>query len=182
MSHGKNSVLTPWEMETENQKQLESNPLYKPERAEAISQLVRSVAADATKDRERINLRDTGRVREISEDYITACTQTPIIPSKSGLARALGYSRSGVWCFMRDNPEHPTSLYLDVLFDAFSECYDIAAMTGQIPAIFAIFIQKAQYGLRDNAPLDIPTAADPLGNQKTTAEIMEKYMDLIEED
>ena len=58
-----------------------------------------------------------------------------------------------------------------MLFDMFSECYDVAALGGNIHPIYAIFTQKAQYQLRDNTPIDEPENNNPLGEPLSEEEL-----------
>ena len=154
---GKNTALSPAEMDAMNRSIVEGNHLYDNSvegRAGTIQEIVTVVGNDALIDRKKVDLRDLEEVKRVAREYIDSCQRAPLLPSKSGLCRSLGYSRQGLWLFMRDNKGSATEDFLSQLFDAFSETYDIAAMGGTIHPIYAIFTQKAQYQLRDNAPVD----------------------------
>ena len=180
---GKNQALTPSEMDMMNRDLVIDNHLYDVggSRAGTISEIVSVIGSDVIKERAKIDLRDTAEVKRIAAQYIESCQRVPVLPSKSGLCRSLGYSRQGLWLFMRDNGNHPTTDFLERLFDGFSETYDIAAMGGTIHPVYAIFTQKAQYGLVDNPPQEELPAADPLGSPRTPEEIEALYRDLPDE-
>ena len=168
---GKNTALSFAEMDEMNREFAESNHLYdttKGGRTEAITQIVTELGNDALTDRKKVNLRDVKEVKRIAAEYIASCKRTPLLPSKSGLSRSLGYSRQGIWLFMRNNPDSETAEFLSMLFDMFSECYDVAALGGNIHPIYAIFTQKAQYQLRDNTPIE------EIGNDEKEMGIAEK--------
>lgn len=81
---------------------------------------------------------------------------------------------------MRDNYGSETEEFLSMLFDGFSEAYDIAAMGGSIHPIYAIFTQKAQYGLRDN-DRPIEPRDTPMGDPTPLNELFQKYAIFEEE-
>lgn len=143
-------------------------------RTETIGEIVRVIGADVCTERRKVNLRDLKSVQRVAQEYIESCARTPILPSKSGLCRALGYSRKAIWNYQRENFGSETEEYLSQLFDAFSEAYDVAAMGGSIHPIYAIFTQKAQYGLRDN-DRPIEPKDSPLGDVTSLDELVEKY-------
>ncbi len=178
MKTGKHEAMTPYEMDEMNLQTVASNHLYDNTggRSETVAEIVRIIAEDISKDRKRVSLTDTEAVKRVTLDYIASCERTPLLPSKSGLCRALGYSRKGVYLFMRDNYGHPTEDYLSRVFDGFSEAYDVAAMGGSIHPVYAIFTQKAQYGLNDR-PVEEPEAKNLLGEITPLDELITRYAD-----
>lgn len=187
MKTGKNEALTYSEMEEMNVQLAKDNHLYMGDgvsRREAISGIVGTIAQDVAKEREKVDLRDTKQVKLIAQRYLEACSNTGVLPSKSGLARSLGYSRAGLWLFVKDNPDHRTTELLNILFDAFLEAMDLAASSGSVHAIYSIWIEKSQYDMRDNTPIQPPKGSGPLGPHKTEEElreIFEKYIVIDEE-
>ena len=85
---------------------------------------------------------------------------------------------------MRRNPDHPSSEFLLVTFDAFSEMMSMASLTGSIQPIVSIFLQKALYNVHENEPEE-PIAPDVLGIGTNTDELAEeiarKYSELPED-
>lgn len=183
MLNGKNSALTPAEMDMMNADFRDGNHLYtsdsRSDRAGVIAEIVNVIGDDVMKERRKVNLRDTETVKEIAQEYVKSCQRSILLPSKAGLSRALGYSRKGLYLFMRDNVGHPTEEFLSILFDAFSEAYDVAAMGGAIQQVYAIFTQKAQYGLVDNPERETDPAKDMLGPVQTAEEIIKKYAEAL---
>ena len=121
-------------------------------------------------------MRDTGTVRKVMDSYMKSCDTVGIIPCKSGAARAMGISVQGVRSFMVGNPDHPTTEFLEIVFDLFSETLNNAALSGLSQPIYSIFLQKAIYGMRDNLAIEI-TQPDrgPLHPQATPDEIAQKW-------
>ncbi len=185
MKGGKNYALTPVEMDEYNKSVIVDNHLYPDtgdSRNAVISGIVTVIGNDLMKERIKIDLFNIRQVKEVAMEYVQSCQRTSALPSKSGLCRSLGYSRKGVWLFMKEHPEHDTTDFLERLFDGFSEAYDIAAMGGSIHPIYAIFTQKAQFGLRDTNNQDYESHyRNPLGKVLSAEEIEEKYSYLMED-
>lgn len=182
MRTGKNKPMSLEQMNEMNTELIVGNHLYPDavtDRADAIRGIVGTIGNDVMRDRERVDLRDTESVKTVAQIYLKSCEITGMLPSKSGLARGMGYSRAGIWAFMRDNPGHRTTEFLSVLFDAFSEAVDLAAMGNSIHPIYAIFTQKAQYDLRDNAPIPDPPKRSPLDGALSEEELRKRIAELV---
>ena len=157
MTRGKNNALSIPEIDIMNEELKAGNHLYPADgRRENVSAIVDAVCSDVAEVRDRVDLRDSRTVRQIVKDYIESCSRIGILPSKSGLSRALGYSRKGLYLYCRDHPNDETARFLEIAFDSFSEALDIAASGGTVHPIFAIWIAKSQYNQRDNLPLEEP--------------------------
>lgn len=182
MKTGKNKPMSLEQMNEMNTEIVAGNHLYPDavtDRADAIRGIVATIGTDVIRDRERVDLRDTESVKAVAQIYLKSCEITGLLPSKSGLARGMGYSRAGIWAFMRSNPEHRTTEFLSIMFDAFSEAVDVAAMGNTIHPIYAIFTQKAQYDLRDNAPIPEPPKRSPLDGVQSQEELARKLAEII---
>ena len=89
-------------------------------------------------------------------------------------------SHYGLDKFVKDHPNHPTTDFLMVLFDAFAEAMSQASLSGSVHPIVSIFLQKALYGVRENDPIAQPTDT-PLGEAKATNELYKKYLPSYED-
>ena len=110
--------------------------------------------------------------------YLHSCERTGAIPSKIGLARACGVNRKSFDKFMREHPDHPTTAFLEIVTDAFSEALTQASLNGSVQPIVSIFLQKALYGMRENEQI-APPAENPLGETTSTEELMKKYEEIV---
>ena len=109
-----------------------------------------------------------------------SCDRTGIIPSKIGLARAMGITRAAADSYIRNHPESDTARFLLLMFDGFAEMLSMSSLSGSIHPICAIFLQKALYGFRDNEQIDEP--AEPKEVELTPEEIAAKYSDWLPEE
>lgn len=146
--------MLPSEIDEMNEGLIVGNHLYS--RDIDGSEKMREVIRNATKglDRQPISLADTAAVQVTAEAYVDSCIRTPILPTRSGLSLALGHSRIAIFDFMKRNPGHKTSVYLQKLFDSFSEALDHAALSGVTQPVYSIFVQKSVYGRVDNPQFD----------------------------
>ncbi len=130
---------------------------------EKVSAIVGTLANELSELPEKISLNDTALVLTVAKQYVNACAAVGSIPSKIGCCRAFGCSRQAVDNFMLRNPEHPTTDLLQILFDAFAEALNNAALTGSCHPIVGIFISKAVYQWKESVVLETPVSK-PLGD------------------
>ena len=137
-----------------------------------------STAAEMALDPgKKIKLADTEMVIRTAERYLQSCQRVGTVPSKSGLAVACGCGRKALDTFIRNHPGHKTSEFLEVLFEEFADINIQAGQSGSCHPIFAMFVLKALYQLRENEQI-APTAENPLGELTDTDTLMKKYDEL----
>lgn len=139
-----------------------------------VEAIVSQLAADLAEIPQKANLRDTEQIKRICIAYVASCAKAGVIPTKIGLARALGMSRRAVDYFMERHPEHETAQVLELVFDAFAEALSTAALAGSVQQVFAIFVSKCIYKWEDSVTIKT-TPPDPLDNKKSVSEIMARY-------
>ena len=148
-----------------------------------ISALVAKCAIELSQsaNNDPVALNDTDIVKSRTIAYISACAEASCFPSVNGWARSMGMSRSAIYDFRNRNPEHETSRWIDLTLDAFSEVLSESALRNNCNSIVAIFIQKAQYGMREQVELIKPVINNSLGLLQSADEIREKYKDLVDD-
>ena len=139
-----------------------------------VSTLIKNAAKELS-SMGRISLNDTATIRQKTFEYLDACKETGVVPAKTGLARAFGVSRQAIDDFMKRNPTHETSLFLDVVLDAFVEVLTNSALYGGTNIIMSIFLSKAIYKLRDNTTLEIVNTSASDNDYSTPEQIARKY-------
>ena len=139
-----------------------------------VSAIVEQLAEELAEIPQKADLRDTEQIKRICVAYVASCAKAGTIPSKIGLARALGMSRKTVDVFLQRHPEHETAQALELVFDAFAEALSTAALAGSVQQVYAIFISKCLYAWEDTVTIKaIPP--DPMDRQRTAAEILARY-------
>ena len=145
-----------------------------------VSAIVEAVTKDTAQKIEKTNLRDLNSVVIVTKEYLKSCLQTGILPSKSGHARALGYSRQAINRFLASHDEHnETAEYLRILYDSFAETLEMASLTNRVHPILSIFILKSIYGRieHEETPEEKPNS---LGDNMNANELVEKYRQYLE--
>ena len=153
-----------------------------------ISQLVAN-AADGMQNlldpRKRVPLADTQRIAEISIQYVRACSESATLPTISGLAKAIGCTRSAIYDFIKKHPDHESAKWFEDFSDTAADVMMQAALSGTVAPVPAIFIAKARYNWRDAITIEA-VPVDPLGKEYTAEEIkkriIENVVDLPEDD
>lgn len=183
--------LTENEMTTIETERRENSRLYKRDNAEfadtQIADLVSAMTEELSalsKAPKPVSLTDTERVKRLTIDYIKNCANAATLPSTSGLARALGLTRSALYdCINRKSPEE-TAKWLEITKDGFAELLSNSALKNSVNPIPGIFILKSVYGLREGLELFTTSRQDnygPFGAGLTAEELAAKYADLPED-
>lgn len=142
--------------------------------ADAIAEAAKMVLTDENK----IHLTNTKQVVEVAERYLRSCERVGKIPSKAGLAVAFGIGNKAAFDnFISRQPEHKTSIFLNILFEEFADINIQAGQSGSCHPIFAMYILKALYGVRENEPIQ-KAAESPLGSITDMDELMKKYEEI----
>lgn len=166
-----------------------SSKLYKAENAEFIngqlSTMINSMGSEliTSEVKEKISLGDTRAVKNQTIIYIGNCAHTATLPSIAGLARALGTTRQAIYEYIKYGTNTEAAAWLEQCKDLFSDMLSNAALRGCCNPVVAIFLQKAQFGLRETSTLEIAPVKteDPLG-RKPTLEELEAAIDALPDD
>ena len=171
-------VASDEQMEEIAERQLTS-PLYAKgvDSGDKVSLIIHNLTRELADVGASIRFDDTEMVKRCVIRYLQACENKGAFPNLMGLARALGVSNGAIRNFMRRHPDHPTTHFLEIVLDAFSDALQQAALSGSVKEVYSIFLQKALYQLRDNDPVR-ESKGDPLGEQVNTAAIIDKYADI----
>lgn len=158
--------------------------LYRAETAafsdQQISELVQRTARELDAARAKINLSDTETVREVTQEYLSACVDTSTVPSISGLCRALGCSRTAFYHIVNTRTPRETADFFETVHDAFSDVLAEASLRGAVQPVVAIFLQKALFGHSEKVEI-VATAkpSSPLGEQADQAALEAKLADVV---
>lgn len=144
-----------------------------------VSSIVEQLAEELTKIPQKADLRDTEQIKKVVISYVSMCSEAGAIPSKIGLARALGMSRRTVDYFLERHPDHPTAELLELAFDAFAEALSMAALANATNNVYSIFLSKALYRFEDTVSVKT-VPPDPMDGKQSAKEIYERWKDKID--
>ena len=143
-------------------------------------EMILDASAAALDPGKKIKLADTKQVIRTLDRYLKSCERIGAIPNKSGFAVACGTNRNAFTRFAAAHPEHPTTKFLEVVFESFADINVQAGQSGSCHPIFAMFVLKALYQMRENDKVEQP-AENPLGEITDTSELMKKYAEMLPE-
>lgn len=144
-----------------------------------VEAIVEQLAKELVEIPQKADLKNTEQIKKIVISYVAMCAKAGAIPSKIGLARALGMSRRTVDYFLERHPEHPTAEVLELAFDAFAEALSTAALANATNNVYSIFLSKALYKFEDTVTVKaIPP--DPMDAKSSAAEIMARWKDQLD--
>ena len=156
-----------------------TSPIYSKDinPGDKIGILVNQLTRDLADVGEAIRFEDTEMLRRVTIRYLVACEKKGVIPSSQGLSRAFGVTNSAMKQFMRRHPDHPSARFLEIVLDGFSDTLQQATLSGSVKEVYSIFLQKALYNLRDNAPIQ-GAIENPIGEAESTSSIADKYANI----
>ena len=129
-----------------------------------------------------VDMSNNEQVTQRVDEYFQLCADNDMKPGMAGLALAFGYDRRSLWEFINGKRAKNQDV-ADTLKKA-SEILDIMMETymqnGKINPVSGIFLMKNNLGYTDKQEVVI-TPQSPLGDQKDTKAIEEKYRDSIGE-
>ena len=124
--------------------------------------------------RGKVDLHDTGRVKEITADYLTRCRDDGAIPTVMGLAASLGISRRWLNMFMSENPGHATTAFLDIYKELSADAIAQAGLGRFISETLSIFILKNCNGWADRIEIEATPNTQPLGDSVDRAALEQR--------
>ena len=126
--------------------------------------------------RAKVDLAQTEDVRNRVSVYMDACAESGTFPSMSGLC-AFGFNVSRQWVsrWKLQHPQHPTTMFLDTVSDAFASILVNAGLYGNASAPMCIFELKNTAGYRDQVDI-APVKVKPEQPEVDIEEIRRRYM------
>ncbi len=126
---------------------------------------------------------DTKNIEQLEErifTYFSVCAEDDMRPTVVGLALAIGTDRRRLWEWSKTET--------DVRSDTIKKAYQMLNLLmeeymqhGKMNPISAIFLMKNNFGYSDTQEF-VLTPNSPLGQQKSTEEIEQRYIDSVAED
>lgn len=144
--------------------------------AESVRLNVQRLYNTIRREREAVDLDNTGIVRQRALEYLQSCAEVPTTPTVSGLyALGLGLSRQAVaqWCIR--HPNHQTAQFIEVLKESFADLLAASALGGSVAPVPAIFVLKNCYGWIDRMQVTpaVPVRAE---DEYSAEDIAKRYM------
>lgn len=139
-----------------------------------VQNIVSQLAAELVDIPKKADLRDTEQIRMICISYMAMCSEAGVLPTKQGLARAMGMTRRNLDYFCSSHADHPTAQMLEVMFDGFAEALNTAALAKAVDNVTSIFLSKALFQYIDKVTIE-PVSVDPLGERRDVEAILKRY-------
>ncbi len=128
----------------------------------------------------KIDLNDVSQIEERICTYFSVCAEDDMKPSVTGLALAIGICRKTLWQWSqgensdRSNTIKKAYTILNLMMEEYMQ-------NGKINPVSGIFLMKNNFGYSDKQEF-VLTPNSPLGQQKSTEELEQKYIDSVAED
>lgn len=175
------------EMIESGRQQRQSSKLYKAQSAEFSATRIAELISKTTKElgevakTEPVSLSDTATVQERTILYLRACQDAAALPSVAGLARSMGLTRRSLYHCIENHSPAATAHWLEVCRDAFSDVLSDTALRNDCNSIVAIFLQKAQFGLRETVEI-VAKTENPIGEEINPEVLAERIAGSVVDD
>ena len=183
-----NEIMTQTEM-IEAEKKTKSSSIYKVKSMEASDKAISESVVKGLHELEmidkggKIDLENVNLVKAVSKEYIRACATSSTFPTMNGLARSMGLCSGTLYYWMREKSTTDTAKWFEILRDLFADILQEGALRNNANPVVSIFILKARFGLKDNAPAEDPKdqerIMDEERDRERVAELRRKYADLL---
>lgn len=124
---------------------------------------------------EHISLSDTAELKKRTLIYLKACEENAVFPSKSGLARCLGYSRRELDNWITQHQGTETARWLISFSDVCAEILHQAALTKNTSEITTIFLSKALYGMVETSNITLSQGQGDIKPEVNTDTLRAEY-------
>lgn len=113
--------------------------------------------------------------------YLGYCAENGIIPNNMNAYFAIGITRQDItaWYAGNRSPEHKQ--FADDIKQFFASIHEQAGGENIVNPILSIYWSKSHDGMSDNPRIEV-TVNDPLGEKASSAEIADRYRDLLPSD
>lgn len=113
--------------------------------------------------------------------YLQYCADHGVIPNNMNAYFAIGIVRQDIsaWKAGTRTPEHKQ--FAEDITQFFASIHEQAGGEGIVNPILSIYWSKSHDGMSDNPRVEV-TVTDPLGDRASSAEIADRYKDILPED
>jgi hypothetical protein len=125
----------------------------------------------------KFDTKDIPLLQERIETYFTICAEDDQKPSVAGLALAVGVDRKTIWQWSQtENSDRSNTIkrayqILNLMMEGYMQ-------NGKINPVSGIFLMKNNFGYTDKQEV-VLTPNAPLGEQKSDAELEQKYLESV---
>lgn len=114
-------------------------------------------------------------------NYLAYCAEHGVIPNNMNAYFAIGITRQDItaWYAGNRSPEHKQ--FAEDIKQFFASIHEQAGGENIVNPILSIYWSKAHDSLSDQPRIEV-TVTDPLGDRASSAEIADRYKDILPED
>lgn len=117
----------------------------------------------------KVDLDDIDAVKSRTESFFAACEAASVLPTFLSLAVSYGYTREGLYKYLRNNSHTETAQYIELVRESLADIMISASLTRTTDSATSIFALKNLHGFADKievAPLSTPDPQGPLISQE----------------
>lgn len=132
----------------------------------------------AASNQPRVDLNNLEDVQARTDAFFASCEAASVLPTFLGLAVAFGYSREGLYKYLRNNSHTETAQYIELVRESLADIMISASLTRTTDSATSIFALKNLHGFADKLELEPIQRPDPQGELVPIEVLEAKFAEL----
>lgn len=132
--------------------------------------------------RPRVDLGDLEAVEARTDEFLAACENAAVVPTFLGLCTALGFTRQGLYAFLKRSPESPVAKFIELTRETLADALITSSLSRTTDAVTTIFVLKNMHNFVDRLEIEPVTPDDPLGAEPDQAALEARIEGLVVDD
>lgn len=124
----------------------------------------------------KVDLNDVDAVKDRTDIFLASCEAASVVPTFLGLAVSFGYTREGLYKFLRTNRHTQAAQYIELVREVLADAMINASLTRTTDAATSIFALKNLHGFSDKIEIEPVAPANPLGPEIDQAELERRIL------
>ena len=128
----------------------------------------------------KVDLNDLDAVKARTDAFLASCEVVAALPTFLGLAVSFGYTREGLYKYLRNNSLTQTAQYIEIVREVLADAMISASLTRTTDAATSIFALKNLHGFSDRIEVaPVVEKAGPLGELQDKKELEARILGTV---
>lgn len=128
----------------------------------------------------KVDLNDLDAVKARTDAFLASCEAAAVVPTFLGLAVSFGYTREGLYKYLRNSSLTQTAQYIELVREVLADAMISASLTRATDAATTIFSLKNLHGFSDRIEVAPVVEKDgPLGELQDKKELEARILGTV---
>lgn len=136
----------------------------------------------AASQRPKVDLNDLDAIKDRTDAFLASCEAAAVVPTFLGLSVAYGYTREGLYKYLRNCKQTKTAQYIELVRETLADAMITASLTRTTDNSTTIFALKNLHGFVDKLEVEAIASDSPLGPEPDQLELEAKIAGIVVDD